>query len=307
MKTNLRFTPSRHTSLTQAANRGILDDTELADVCLANIAQDLDQTSSQVHFDNCTFPQGVAHIDALWQIIEGVDRLDTQTLGTFGRLLHTVQDFYSHSNWVELNVAHRPIPVWDLALATLPSGAFSGTWLLGTPKACKAGTPSHSELNKDSPSSEEGAKIVESGPNAGETLYALAYDAAERATRVQFDRLAAKFGRKPMHGGQRALDVSMDPNRLIAIIDSNRLLRDVSVMSTATATATEKEKQTMTSGNKPGLLHEPEHLRSLANQLRAEASRCEARASRLERGEEAVGCSPGCWNVLSTCIQVQPL
>lgn len=58
---------------------------------------------------------------------------------------------------------------------------------------------------------------------------------------------------------------------------------------------------------KAGHLHQPEYLEGLAQQLRAEADRCEARAKRLTSGEEEVGCSPGCWNVLSTCIQVQPL
>lgn len=63
----------------------------------------------------------------------------------------------------------------------------------------------------------------------------------------------------------------------------------------------------MENDKKPGLLHTPEHLRSLAQQLRAEATRCEARAARLERNEEEVSCQPGCWNVLSTCIQIQQL
>jgi hypothetical protein len=59
--------------------------------------------------------------------------------------------------------------------------------------------------------------------------------------------------------------------------------------------------------NKPGILHTPEHLRGLAKQLRDEADRAEARASNLESGKEAVGCASGCWNVLSTCIKIQPL
>ncbi|MBK1622882.1 MULTISPECIES: hypothetical protein [Hyphomicrobiales] len=56
-----------------------------------------------------------------------------------------------------------------------------------------------------------------------------------------------------------------------------------------------------------GHLHQPDYLRGLAKQLREEADRAEARAKNLETGKEAVGCDPGCWNVLSTCIQVQPL
>jgi hypothetical protein len=58
---------------------------------------------------------------------------------------------------------------------------------------------------------------------------------------------------------------------------------------------------------KAGHLHQPDYLRGLATQLRAEAEHAEARAKRLESGEEKVGCAPGCWNVMSTCIAVQPL
>jgi len=58
---------------------------------------------------------------------------------------------------------------------------------------------------------------------------------------------------------------------------------------------------------KPGLLHTPEILRGLAQQLRSEADRAEARAKRLETGAERVGCEPGCWNILSTCVMVQPI
>lgn len=59
--------------------------------------------------------------------------------------------------------------------------------------------------------------------------------------------------------------------------------------------------------NEAGHLHSPDYLRGLAKQLRDEADRAEARASRLESGAEKVACDPGCWNVLSTCIQIQPL
>lgn len=58
---------------------------------------------------------------------------------------------------------------------------------------------------------------------------------------------------------------------------------------------------------KGGLLHDPETLRSLAKQLREEADRAEAKAEKLAKGVEAVGCAPGCWQILSTCIYIQPL
>lgn len=59
--------------------------------------------------------------------------------------------------------------------------------------------------------------------------------------------------------------------------------------------------------DQPGLLHQPDYLRGLAEQLRAEAERAEARAARLAAGEEEARCLPGCFNILSTCIAVQPI
>lgn len=110
-------------------------------------------------------------------------------LGAFGRLLHTVQDFYSHSNWIELQANNSPIPVWDLRVETLPQTIVSGTWFIGAPKRCAEGVPTHEELNKDSPTPKEGQKTITTGPNRGTTLYQLAFTAATAATRVQFDQL----------------------------------------------------------------------------------------------------------------------
>ena len=39
-----------------------------------------------------------------------------------------MQDFYSHSNWVELHQHLAPIPVWDVNVASLPAGVLSGTY-----------------------------------------------------------------------------------------------------------------------------------------------------------------------------------
>ncbi len=183
------FTIDRHAEITERANRGYLDDERLGQVVLANILQDLDQFESKIHFDNCTFPQGAGYIAQQWQGIEAQDELSEVTLTAFGRLTHTVQDFYSHSNWIELHLQDDPVPIWDLDVGTLPADIVSGTWWIGFPKECPAGAPTHGELNKDDPSSPEGRKVVESGPNAGQTYFELAFDAAIRATELQFDRL----------------------------------------------------------------------------------------------------------------------
>lgn len=59
--------------------------------------------------------------------------------------------------------------------------------------------------------------------------------------------------------------------------------------------------------NKAMLLHTSEYLEGLAEHLRAEADKAEAKTSHLETVKEPIGCSIGCWNILSSCIQIQPL
>lgn len=201
---SVQFEIGYHAALTEQANGGLLDAEQLAYVVAANMAQDLLQTSSFVHFDNCDFPGGIDHVAAEWAIIDGVgSRFAEPALAAFGALLHTTQDFYAHSTWIELHADQSPIPVWDQTLASLPPAIVSGTWWLGSPKLCVAGTPSHSQLNKDSPNSAEGRKLVESGPNAGRSLFQLAFDTALEASRAQYRRLA---GTKlaPLAGAPRA-------------------------------------------------------------------------------------------------------
>jgi len=152
----------------------------------ANLSVDLDQFDSALHFDNCTFALGSQVIQDHWTQIES----GAYPYYDFGRLTHTVQDFYAHSNWIELHQDVSPIPVWDLNPATLPADIVSGVFSLDSPKLCGPGAPTHEELNKDSPNSPEGSKVVASGPNAGKTLFDLAFATALQATKNQFAQLA---------------------------------------------------------------------------------------------------------------------
>jgi hypothetical protein len=80
----------------------------LAQVVESNINVDKESfTFAPWHFDGCFFIESRDHInDKLYQSRMALtpnssfDSLTAQT--QFGRALHTVQDFYSHSNWVEL-------------------------------------------------------------------------------------------------------------------------------------------------------------------------------------------------------------
>jgi len=63
------------------------------------------RTSHAWHFDNCLFEQAAADINlqhAVAAMAFSHPYFAYFAAGYFGKLLHPVQDFYSHSNWVEL-------------------------------------------------------------------------------------------------------------------------------------------------------------------------------------------------------------
>ena len=60
------------------------------------------QTSHAWHFDNCLFDQTSANINGQYNLMLALASLSYDSPEAFGKLLHPVQDFYSHSNWVEL-------------------------------------------------------------------------------------------------------------------------------------------------------------------------------------------------------------
>lgn len=188
-----QFEIEYHAALTEAA---CPDDptirANLFTIVAANVATDLDQFDSTLHFDNCTFALGAKRIADLWGLIESPFEVNKYV--SFGTMIHTVQDFYAHSNWVELHEDVSPIPVWDLDPSSLPAAIVSGTFFLDVPKLCAAGAPTHAQLNKDSPGSPEGSKVVGGGPNQGQSLFDLAYASALQATRVQFDKLVGVVG-----------------------------------------------------------------------------------------------------------------
>lgn len=55
----------------------------------------------------------------------------------------------------------------------------------------------------------------------------------------------------------------------------------------------------------PGIMHDPEKMKGLAQHLREQADKLEAQAEKL-KGQKFGGCAPGCWNTFSTCQYVQP-
>ena len=228
----LRFDRDVHTNITAKANDdsgGLLNVKQLRWVVKANRDQDWHQTESKFHFDNCAFEEGVNYIQSQWSMIDFCDdHYSEAALHAFGRLLHAVQDFYSHSDWVERHLDEESIPVWDLDVKSLPSGLVSGTWKLGFPKKCSSGTPSHGELNKDNRNSSKGKVIVNSGPHKGKSLFELAFEAAVRASIEQFDRLKLAAVRLGLDSTTSEKDLTQDlvTESLAALAERTEGLRD---------------------------------------------------------------------------------
>src|SRR6266850_567969 len=71
----------------------------------ANADVDGDQTTAAKHFDGESFPEGQVRLTGLFNdITSSLSSSNAQgARKALGQALHTIQDFYSHSNWVENN------------------------------------------------------------------------------------------------------------------------------------------------------------------------------------------------------------
>jgi hypothetical protein len=165
---------------------------------------------SEAHFDNCDFDAAVAFInDRLHEAGEYVQANQyADAMFALGQALHAIQDFYSHSNYIELMVAAhpndsataRPISFWQTegvsALQALRAhGLISGrvSYSLSAGKRCKANVPLHDQIAKDSSSFSAHAKALIPGWQ-NKTYYVAAFDTAEKATQ---EFLSDSFRRWP--------------------------------------------------------------------------------------------------------------
>lgn len=196
-------------------------------ITLANCLTDLYQWRAELHFDNA--PDRAA-IYALWrrglyaQVAQAValsaptpgaathPRNWRRALWAFGRATHILQDFYAHTNWVELAVergqwqAIAPLHAPDCAAHDLPAGLTSGYFSLryAAPWQQFSGCPAcdgqfvpppgfaycHAQLAKDSRAYGHGRdEIMPGGVRYGE----LAARQAARATAVLWDALCQQI------------------------------------------------------------------------------------------------------------------
>lgn len=143
------------------------------------------QFESKAHFDNCDFDQAVAYIDSLLfeadvhvaaakAAKEKNDKtaFEAYMLKAFfalGQALHGVQDFYAHTNYVELSVDKVAketdidiVSPWtqsgkDKIKELSAKGLVSGYVFWGVPQMCPKGALSHADMAKDKATTKSGS------------------------------------------------------------------------------------------------------------------------------------------------------
>lgn len=162
-----------HISITKQAIADKFSDEALAVILKANVGQDALRYQfghDHYHYDNGQFAKSDAYVQRLRKecvrFVVGGDLLEAWR--SFGKLSHAAQDFYAHSNYIELirNTKDElvEIPPRDTDGA-LPPGIISGkvyypfeaiTFIPGIPQVVNTWFPadSHARLNKDDPERE---------------------------------------------------------------------------------------------------------------------------------------------------------
>lgn len=206
----LPFDPSVHAKMTPS---GALCSEQLN---AAIYRQDiLHAFESYAHYDNCAFKSTSEYIQSLLKQSDKYfrqvpDKWDDKTsvpqeildgMLTLGQVLHAIQDFYAHSNYVELVQKLEPVPaqeqdipivhVWTKegysdVKKLVTKGLFSGRVWWTLPHNCSADVPTHGELAKDSIDTVAGARDSIWNRAVGtkkQKNYTVAYNLAHRSTR----------------------------------------------------------------------------------------------------------------------------
>jgi hypothetical protein len=152
---------------------------------------------SKAHFDNCAFDESVKYVEALLQFSENWSNSNHTISNNYGLIaigqaLHSIQDFYSHSNYIELAEKtysdFKNVPIIDFWKKErkeafkqwLDKGLISGYVAWGYPKMCEEGSLTHKELAKDNDKSMRGKLPTRwEGWNYHQAAYRLALEASE--------------------------------------------------------------------------------------------------------------------------------
>lgn len=110
----------------------------IKEIAEANGLVDKDQTHAAKHFDGETFGPGHARLETLFDGV--VSALQDEEVGNarsqLGQALHTVQDFYSHSNWTELGHAEPNTDTWREGHSVSPTSPLGESTCVDCPDPC---------------------------------------------------------------------------------------------------------------------------------------------------------------------------
>ena len=95
------FYPTLHGDITDES-LGFLQSDVLDKISSANVDVDEIENGREFHFKSCDFQGNTENINSLYDKLVTNIQNNNDGPETFGKLLHPVQDFYAHSNWVEL-------------------------------------------------------------------------------------------------------------------------------------------------------------------------------------------------------------
>ncbi len=184
-----------HEQITREALKDLFSEANLKVIIDANAAQDKPgsegQTELRRHFGDERFASSLGYIDReKKRALNYASESDTdpgqrgRALVHFGEMLHCAQDFYSRTNYLELMLGNEsfrndPYSIPLIDWAKVPAG-YPGLIAFNA----KAGASNESAgIVKDSPTSEEGKKIV-----SGKTTYfQVTRDLALRETQRQWN------------------------------------------------------------------------------------------------------------------------
>ena len=209
------FDPAEHEKIL----KGLLNNAYIGELRKALYWQDIvHQFQSKAHFDNCDFDSAIGYIDSLLSEVQehvfaaqraqstrDESALQAAARGAFfsiGQALHAIQDFYAHSNYVELT-KHSVTRVTNLKVVApwrhegkarmtelRREGLVSGYVWWGFPQHCSSCSISHADLAKDSETTTSGQAKISHLKNISQYGIArfLATEASQEFLRDAFKR-----------------------------------------------------------------------------------------------------------------------
>jgi hypothetical protein len=177
---------------------------------------------AEQHFDNDEIEGGLRLIEEILNKIADPNQTKNvrQAQMRFGWILHAIQDFYSHSDYVEAWLeaqnpgvqefekmvgAPRDIPTWKRGRIVGTRSLTTGTW-----PGRREGQLHHDDLNKDDPHS-KGGRVKISG---GVTLFEIARTAAEKDTEEMIEDFDRAVRRNPLFKDKSPFTVT-EPEALV--------------------------------------------------------------------------------------------